>query len=106
MNTVTYVGFVSPNKIADYEFDTVVGVPATSADGDNDAISIGIGSGSIGDGPGAADGDNDAISIIIGYNDIVEIADALGDMLYILCGTILEHGLQHKMEAVFDGNSK
>ncbi len=37
------------------------------------------------------------------YNkDIVEIADALGDMLYILCGTILEHGLQHKIEAVFD----
>ena len=35
-------------------------------------------------------------------DDIVEIADALGDMLYILCGTILEHGLQHKIEAVFD----
>ena len=35
-------------------------------------------------------------------NDIVEIADALGDMLYILCGTIIEHGLQDKMEAVFD----
>jgi predicted HAD superfamily Cof-like phosphohydrolase len=35
-------------------------------------------------------------------NDIVEIADALGDMLYILCGTILEHGLLHKIEAVFD----
>ena len=34
--------------------------------------------------------------------DIVEIADALCDMLYILCGTILEHGLQHKIEAVFD----
>lgn len=34
--------------------------------------------------------------------DLVEIADALGDMLYILCGTILEHGLQHKIEAVFD----
>lgn len=34
--------------------------------------------------------------------DIVEIADALGDMLYILCGTILEHGLQHKIEEVFD----
>ena len=34
--------------------------------------------------------------------DIIEIADALGDMLYILCGTILEHGLQHKIEAVFD----
>ena len=35
-------------------------------------------------------------------DDIVEIADALGDMLYILCGTIIEHGLQHKIEAVFD----
>ena len=35
-------------------------------------------------------------------NDIVEIADALGDMLYILCGTILEHGLQHKIEEDFD----
>ncbi len=35
-------------------------------------------------------------------HDIIEIADALGDMLYILCGTILEHGLQHKIEAVFD----
>ncbi len=33
--------------------------------------------------------------------DIVEIADALGDMLYILCGTILSHGLSDKMEAVF-----
>ncbi len=35
-------------------------------------------------------------------HDLVEIADALGDMLYILCGTIIEHGLQHKIEAVFD----
>lgn len=35
-------------------------------------------------------------------NDLTEIADALGDMLYILCGTIIEHGLQHKIEAVFD----
>jgi predicted HAD superfamily Cof-like phosphohydrolase len=35
-------------------------------------------------------------------NDIVEIADALGDMMYILCGTIIEHGLQDKIEAVFD----
>ena len=34
--------------------------------------------------------------------DLVEVADALGDMLYILCGTIIEHGLQHKIEAVFD----
>ncbi|RZJ29341.1 MAG: hypothetical protein EOO48_07725 [Flavobacterium sp.] len=35
-------------------------------------------------------------------DDLVEIADALGDMLYILCGTIISHGLQHKIEAVFD----
>lgn len=35
-------------------------------------------------------------------NDLVEVADALGDMLYILCGTIIEHGLQHKIEAVFE----
>jgi predicted HAD superfamily Cof-like phosphohydrolase len=33
--------------------------------------------------------------------DLVEVADALGDMLYILCGTILKHGLQDKMEEVF-----
>lgn len=35
-------------------------------------------------------------------NDMVEVADALGDMLYILCGTIIEHGMQHKIEEVFD----
>ncbi|MEZ4859307.1 MAG: nucleoside triphosphate pyrophosphohydrolase family protein [Flavobacteriaceae bacterium] len=35
-------------------------------------------------------------------NDLVEVADALGDMLYILCGTIIEHGMQHKIEAVFE----
>jgi len=35
-------------------------------------------------------------------NDLVEVADALGDMLYILCGTIIEHGLQHKIDAVFN----
>ena len=34
--------------------------------------------------------------------DLVEIADALGDQLYILFGTILKHGLQHKIEEVFD----
>ena len=31
----------------------------------------------------------------------MEIADALGDQLYILCGTLLRHGLQHKIEEVF-----
>jgi len=35
-------------------------------------------------------------------NDLIEIADALGDMMYILCGTIIEHGLQSKIEAIFD----
>jgi len=34
--------------------------------------------------------------------DLVEIADALGDQLYILCGTILKHGLQYKIAEVFD----
>jgi predicted HAD superfamily Cof-like phosphohydrolase len=34
-------------------------------------------------------------------NDLIEVADALGDMLYILCGTILEHGMQYKIEEVF-----
>jgi|TARA_B110000240_G_C13471095_1_gene440992 predicted HAD superfamily Cof-like phosphohydrolase len=33
--------------------------------------------------------------------DLVEVADALGDMLYILCGTIITHGMQHKIEEVF-----
>ena len=35
-------------------------------------------------------------------NDLIEVADALGDMLYILCGTILEHGMQYKIEEVFE----
>lgn len=35
-------------------------------------------------------------------NSLVEIADALGDQLYILCGTILKHGMQHVIEDVFD----
>ena len=34
--------------------------------------------------------------------DLVEIADALGDQLYILCGTILRHWLQDKIIAVFE----
>ena len=35
-------------------------------------------------------------------NDLIGIADALGDQLYILCGTILKHGLQNKIEDVFN----
>ena len=34
--------------------------------------------------------------------DLVEIADALGDMMYILYGTICKHGLQHKIADIFD----
>lgn len=33
--------------------------------------------------------------------DTVEIADALGDMLYILLGTMLEHGMQDHIVRVF-----
>tara|TARA_B100001079_G_scaffold217901_1_gene193139 strand:+ start:428 stop:814 length:387 start_codon:yes stop_codon:yes gene_type:complete len=35
-------------------------------------------------------------------NDIIEVADALGDMLYILCGTIIEHGMQYKIDEIFN----
>ncbi len=35
-------------------------------------------------------------------NDLVGIADALGDQLYILVGTILKHGLQDKIVEVFE----
>ena len=35
-------------------------------------------------------------------NDLIEVADALGDMLYILCGTIIAPGMQGKIEEVFD----
>ena len=34
--------------------------------------------------------------------NLIEVADALGDMLYILCGTILTHGFQNIIEDIFD----
>ena len=34
--------------------------------------------------------------------NLTEIADALGDQLYILFCTILKHGLQHKFDAIFN----
>lgn len=34
--------------------------------------------------------------------DIVEILDAFADQLYILCGTILKHGLQDMIIPAFD----
>lgn len=33
--------------------------------------------------------------------DVTEIADALGDMLYILIGTALEHGMHNHLERIF-----
>ncbi|UZH54615.1 nucleoside triphosphate pyrophosphohydrolase family protein [Salinimicrobium tongyeongense] len=46
--------------------------------------------------------ENEEYLVAAQKGDLPEIADALGDMLYILCGTILEHGLQHKISEVFD----
>lgn len=37
----------------------------------------------------------------VNNDDTVEIADALGDMLYVLLGTMLEHGMQDYIESVF-----
>jgi predicted HAD superfamily Cof-like phosphohydrolase len=34
--------------------------------------------------------------------DLTEVADALGDMMYILFGTIMKHGMQHKIVEVFE----
>ena len=48
------------------------------------------------------DEENKEYKIAAKNNDIVEVADALGDMLYILCGTIIEHGMQDIIEPIFD----
>ena len=45
--------------------------------------------------------ENDEYLAAAQKGDLVEVADALGDMLYILCGTINAHGLQHKIAEVF-----
>lgn len=34
--------------------------------------------------------------------DITEIADAMGDVLYIALGTLLRHGLQDKIDEIFE----
>lgn len=44
--------------------------------------------------------ENDEYLEAVLENDLVEIADALGDQLYILCGTILTHGMQYIIEQV------
>ncbi len=46
--------------------------------------------------------ENDEYLVAAQNGDIIEVADALGDMLYILCGTMLAHGMQFKIDAVFN----
>lgn len=46
--------------------------------------------------------ENDEYLLAVEKGDLIEVADALGDQLYILCGTILTHGMQHIIEDVFD----
>ena len=46
--------------------------------------------------------ENDEYREAILEDDVVSVADALGDMLYILCGTIIEHGMQNIIEEVFE----
>ena len=46
--------------------------------------------------------ENDEYKEACWSGDLVDIADALGDQLYILCGTMLKHGMQYKMEQVFN----
>ncbi len=46
--------------------------------------------------------ENDEYLEAANAGNIELIADALGDKLYILCGTIVAHGLQHKITEVFN----
>lgn len=46
--------------------------------------------------------ENEEYLTAIHNNDLVEVADALGDQLYILLGTINAHGMQHIIEKVFN----
>jgi len=46
--------------------------------------------------------ENEEYLLAANNGDLTEVADALGDMLYVLCGTIIEHGLENKIEAVFE----
>ena len=40
--------------------------------------------------------------VAVNNRDLISIADALADTLYATCGTILEHGLQDRFEAIFE----
>lgn len=46
--------------------------------------------------------ENDEYLDAVKEGNLQLIADALGDQLYILCGTILAHGLQNKITEVFN----
>jgi predicted HAD superfamily Cof-like phosphohydrolase len=46
--------------------------------------------------------ENDEYLDACARQSLVGIADALGDKLYILCGTILKHGMQDIIEDVFN----
>ena len=46
--------------------------------------------------------ENDEYLEAAAEGNLTQIADALGDKLYILCGTIIAHGLQHKIVEVFN----
>ena len=46
--------------------------------------------------------ENEEYLVAAQKKDLIEVADALGDMLYILCGTILSHGMQYKITEVFN----
>jgi predicted HAD superfamily Cof-like phosphohydrolase len=45
--------------------------------------------------------ENDEYLAAAEQGDLVEVADALGDQLYILCGTLLRHGLGGVIGEVF-----
>jgi predicted HAD superfamily Cof-like phosphohydrolase len=47
------------------------------------------------------DEENREYAVAAKNNDIVGVADALGDQLYVLLGTVLRHGLQEKIAEVF-----
>ena len=44
----------------------------------------------------------DEIKVAIENNDFVEISDGLCDLMYVLCGSILEFGLKDKFNELFN----
>ena len=45
--------------------------------------------------------ENEEYLLACDKGDLKAVADALGDQLYVLCGSILAHGLQDKIAAIF-----